>query len=508
MSTSGNKRIARNAILLYIRMGFVLLVTLFTTRIVLNALGIEDYGIYNVVSGFVTMFAFLNSTMATGVQRFYNYALGNKNDYSVSDVYNTSIQIQVLLAVLLVLLLETVGMWYMYSKMVIPVERFSTALWIFQFSVISLVFIVIQIPYSAAIIAYEKMDYFAYVGILDVTAKLGIAYLIKISYSDRLFLYGLLNLLVTFISLLLYVIYAKIKFKDLKLSLRTYKGLFGPMLSFSGWNVFNSFAYMLKSQGLNMLLNIFFGPIVNAARGVSGMVMGGIQTFLKNTITAFQPQLVQSYATGDVRRTEQLFFTVSKVSYILLAMITIPVIIELKYILSIWLGENIPEYTVPFIILVLINMVISSLNTPVTQVVLATGKVSSFQTCTSLMVCSILPISWFFLRLGYDATSVYWVSLFVTILNQVISNILLKRLFDYNVKIYVNSVIIPCALFSVLSPIVPLAVSCLMSYGFIRLLLVSLLSVISSGIIAFFLVLSLSERNIAISMVNNIMKRR
>lgn len=504
--SKNNKRIAKNTMFLYFRMGFILIVSLFSTRVVLQALGVVDYGIYNVVSGFVTMFAFLNTSMSNGVQRFYNFSLGRKNDYSITEVYNTSLQIQVILAVILFVLLETVGLWYMYNEMVIPEDRFNSALWVFQFSVVSLLIIVMQIPYAAAIMAHERMDYYAYVSIFDVLAKLGIAYAIKYSDLDRLLLYGLLNLIVTLIGFVLYYLYAKHNFRELRTVFRVKKDLFKPMLSFSGWNVFGSFAYMLKSQGLNMLLNVFFGPVVNAARGVSNMVMSAIHGFQTNIVIAFRPQLVQSYAAGDFRRVEKLFFSLSKVSFILLSLLSIPVISEIKFILKLWLGNEVPEYTIPFTILVLANMVISSLNTPVSQVVHATGRMKNYQIGTSLAVCSIIPIAWIFLKLGFNATSVYWISLVVTILNQVICNVLLKKVFDYNTISYLKKVILPCISFALLSPIIPFIITYFLPSSLFRLVLVTFVSIASSIFIAILIVLDKSEREMVKSMLYKIIK--
>lgn len=505
-NSSNNKRIAKNTMFLYFRMGLVLVVSLFSTRIILQALGDEDYGIYNVVSGFVTMFAFLNTSMSNGVQRFYNFSIERKNECSITEVYNTSLQIQAILAVVLLVLLETVGMWYMYNKMVIPVERFNSALWVFQFSVLSLLVIVMQIPYSAAIMAYERMDYYAYVSIFDVLAKLGIAYAIKYSDSDRLLLYGLLNLFVTVIGFTLYFVYAKRQFNELKTVFRIKKDLFKPMLSFSGWNVFGSFAYMLKSQGLNMLLNVFFGPVVNAARGVSNMVMSAIQGFQNNIVVAFRPQLVQSYASGDFRRVEKLFFSLSKVSFVLLSLLSIPVIAEIDYILKLWLGSDVPDYTIPFTILVLVNMVISSLNTPVSQVVHATGLMKNYQIGTSLIICSIVPIAWIFLKLGYNATIVYWISLLFTIVNQIICNLLLKKVFDYSLMSYLRSVIFPCLIFVMLAPLLPFLLRSILPCSFVRLVIVSICSVVSSLTIAYLSVLDKSEKDMVKTFISKIKK--
>ena len=482
-------------------MGLVLVVSLFTTRILLHALGIIDYGINNVVSGFVAMFAFLNTSMSNGIQRFYNFSIGKDNEYCVTDVYNTALQIQFLIAVILVVVLETIGLWYINHKMVIPPERFLAAKWVFQTSIISLAILVLQIPYSAAIIAYERMDYFAYLSIFDVLSKLGIAFAIKYVSSDKLILYGCLNVAVSVINFLLYYLYSKRHFDDLKFDLKFRRQLFIPMLSFSGWNVFGSFAYMIKGHGLNLLLNLFWGTIVNAARGVSNTVMSAIQGFQANIVVAFRPQLIQSYAEGNYPRVLKLFFSLSKVSFILLSIISIPVILEIEYILHLWLGDIVPEYTIPFTILALLNMIVSSLNTPVSQVVHATGKMRNYQIGTSIIICSVIPLSWLFLKLGFSPVVVYWGSLLVTILNQLICIILLKQVFQYSLKEYLVKVILPCLSFIVLVPVLPYFITLLIPPSFGRLIFTGFTSVAISILVSYYIVLDRSEKDMVLSSI-------
>lgn len=479
----------------------VLFVSLITTRIVLRALGVVDYGIYNVVAGFVSMFSFLNTSMSNGIQRFYNFRIGANDESSVTNVYNTALQIQGILAFIIFVLLETIGLWYISNKMVIPVERIGTAIWVFQFSVLSMLFVIIQIPYSAAIMAYERMDYYAYVSIFDVVAKLLIAYLLIRTQNDRLFLYGLLNLLVSVISFFLYLIYSKIHFKYLKIRFKYYKEYFKQMLSFSGWNIFGSFAYMIKGQGLNMLLNIFFGPVVNAARGVSNMIMSAIQGFQSNIVVAFRPQLVKSYSSGNNMRVKHLYYSLSKISYFMLAMLSIPIILELDYILNLWLGDVVPDYTKSFTILVLVNMIVSSLNTPVSQVVHATGKMKNYQISTSLVICSILPLSWVLLKKGYNPNSVYITSLLMSIVNQIVCNIYLKKIFPYSLLEYAKIVLYPCLIYTLLTPIVPFFIVSLIPSSIERLLIVSASTVVASCIIAYVILLNQSEKSLIINLI-------
>lgn len=505
-NTSNNSRIAKNTLFLYLRMILVLVVSLYTTRVVLNALGVVDYGIYNVVAGFVSMFAFLNTSMSNGIQRFYNFKLGSEGEESFTKVYNTALVIQGLLAVIVVVLLETIGLWYLNHKMVIPIERMATALWIYQFSVISLVLVIMQIPYSASIMAHERMDYYAYVSIIEVVLKLAFAlWLPRVKY-DKLFVYGCYSLGISILNFLLYFAYSKHHFKSLKLQRLFQKDLFKDMLSFSGWNIFGTFAYMLKNQGLNVLLNAFFGPIVNAARGVSGMIGTAIQGFQSNIVISFRPQIVQSYAEKNFSRVKSLMYSLSKISYILLFMLSMPVIIELPFILHLWLGDVVPEYTISFTTLMLIIMIISSLNTPLSQVVHATGKMKNYQIGTSLVVCAILPVSWLLLKLGGNPNTVYLVSLCLMVINQMVCLFLLKKVFPYKILEYFKKVLLPCFIITITAPILPTIIHMLMDASFIRLIFVAVVGVVASIFTSYFWALNAYEKQLVSEFINRIRK--
>lgn len=504
---NNNSRIARNTLFLYVRMIFVLFVSLYTTRVVLNALGVIDYGINNVVGGFVSMFAFLNTSMSNGIQRFYNFTIGSEGENSITKVYNTALLIQLIIAIVVFVLLETLGLWYLNTKMVIPSERLDVARWLYHFSAFSLILVIMQIPYSAAIMAHEKMDYYALVSIIDVTLKFVFALILPYISSDKLFVFGLYSFGIAILNFFLYFVYSKSHFKAIKLQCVYYKSLFRDMLSFSGWNIFGTFAYMLKGQGLNILLNAFFGPIVNAARGVSAMVSHAIQGFQSNIVISFRPQIVQSYAESNISRVKTLMYSLSKISYLMLFMLSMPVIVELPYILHIWLGDTIPDYTVPFTILILVNMIISSLTTPISQVVHATGKMKHFQIGTSLVVCSILPISWLFLKLGANPNAVYIVSLCMTCINQVVCLFLLKRVFPYSIVEYVKVVLVPCIVVSVVATLLTWAVHGVFSCSFIRLLLVAIVGVSFSAVISYFIAFNKYEREIVKGFINKVLKR-
>lgn len=491
---SGNSRIAKNTLVLYIRMIFVLLVSLYSTRAILNVLGVVDYGIYNVVAGFVSMFAFLNSSMTNTVQRFFNYEIGFSDKGNLNKVYVTSIQIQAILGVLTVVLLEVVGMWYIKTKMVIPVERLTAAIYVFQLSVFSLFLLILQIPFAAAVIAHEKMGFYAVVSMTDAVLKLIIAIVLPFISYDRLIYYGILMSLISLIDILLYYFYAKRSFREIAYKHLYYKDLFKRMITFSGWNVLDSFAYTMQGQGLNMLMNAFYGPVVNAARGVAYQIQAALSGFTENIAVAFKPQLIESYAKDDHERTKSLMFSMSKLGYIMVYVLSLPISLEVEYILNIWLGGTVPNYTAIFTILVLLNMALGSLNIPISQTVQATGHIQRYQTIRSLIVTSALPLSWLALICGAPAYIIFVILILVNMINQPVSMYLLRKVFKYSYRDYFSRVILPCFLFSVVAPIIPIMIHLIMKESFGRLLLVCIVSVIISLIFVYSIIMTKSEK--------------
>lgn len=439
-SSLSNQRIAKNTLFLYLRLVVVMLLNLLTTRFVLSALGVEDYGVYNVVCGFVAMFGFLNTSFTNGIQRFYNYELARNGEEGVIRVYNIGFLIQSSLSIIVILLLLTLGLWYLNNKLVISDSRILAANWVFIFSALSLIFIIMQALYSAAVIAYEKMGYYAVISIIEAVAKLSIAIGIRYANTDRLVIYGLLMLIMQVLIFLLYTGYCKYNFRHLKLRRKFDGSLFKYMVSFSGWNILGSFAFMLRGQGVNILLNTFFGAVINAANAIASQISSAVQAFSLNIMIAFQPQLTQSYAKENHERTEELMLNMTKISYVLYCIISIPIIVEVKYLLTLWLGNVIPDYTEPFVILTVVIMGLGLFHTSITQTFLATGKLKSFQITTSLIICAILPISWLLLKNGTSPISVYIVTLVVYFVNWVVCLLILHRIFKFSVKRYMRMV--------------------------------------------------------------------
>lgn len=503
-----NKRIALNTLFLYLRQIIVLLLTLYLSRLVLDVLGVEDFGIYNVVGGFVYMFAFMNTSMANGVQRFLNIDIGETGGNNIKKIHSISVCIQILLACIFLLLAETIGLWYINNVMVVPDDRLFAANWVFQCSILSFIFVILQVPYTAAVMAYEKMNYFAFVNVTDVVLRFISVYIMTfIRDVDNLILYSCIIMLVSAISFSLYYVYSKKKFKTLIFEKKNDKNLFRQMISFSGWNIFGSFAYMIKDQGLNMLLNLYFGPIVNAARAVSYQVSSALNGFSGNVFTAFRPQLMQSYSSKNYNRTTLLMFTMSKFTYFLMVLIAFPIIIEIDFILSIWLGNNVPNQTSIFTVLVILNMLVTNFNPPVSQVVHATGNMRRYQIITSIVLTSILPISWLFLHLGFSAISVFIITLIISIINQFICLIVLKKIYEYSISLYLLNVLFPCFIVSVVVLPLTYLVHIFLEIGVIRLLTVFGINFLVSIVAIFYIGLTETEKNVILTKVKSILKK-
>lgn len=493
---ANNNRIAKNTIFLYVRMFFVLIVSLYTSRVVLNTLGVSDFGVYNVVGGFVSLFGFLNSTLSSSMSRFFNYEGGQRGEEGVREVYTAGFWIHVLLAVVVLILLETFGLWYINNVMVVPDDRLHAANILFQYSIFSMTLVILEIPYTSAIMSYERMDFYALVSIIDVVIKLLIVLALPFIPYDKLISFATLTLIITIADFLLYFIYAKRKFRALKLGGKVNKKLFKSFLSFSGWNLLGTFAFMLKGQGLNMILNVFFGTIINAARGVAYQIQGALTGFSGNIATAFRPQIVDAYSKKENERVLKMFFSESRICYCLILVLIVPVLIEIDYILHLWLGNAVPEYANIFAILVLVDMLICTLNTPVTQVTFSTGSIKTYQIVSSAINLMLLPVCWIFLKMGFEASSVFVITIVFSIINQAGCLFCMKKVFSYSMREYLSSVIIPLSLITILLPIFPFLLSKYMDTSFLRLALICVADVLLAVVLMWIVILKKEEKQI------------
>ena len=452
---SNNKRIAKNTAFLYIRMFLIMGVTLYTSRIILQVLGEDDFGLYNVVGGIVAMFTFLNGALAGATSRFITYEIGRKDNIRLHKVFNVSFVTHLIIAFIIVLLAETVGLWFLYNKMVIPVDRFVAAFWVYQISIVSCVLSIVQVPYNATIIAHERMGIYAYVGIIEVFLKLLIAYLIQISTYDKLVSYAFLLFLVHALILLYYRIYCNRHFFECKLFFVKETKMYKQMFVFASSDMIGSLSVLAQGQGLNILLNMFFGPAVNAARGIAYQVQGAVTQFSGNFMTAVKPQIIKQYALGKVDEMMELVIQSSCFSYYLMLLIVVPICIEADYILTLWLGEY-PDYTVSFLRLVLVLCMIQTLKTPRTTVFHATGKILIPNIVVGTILCMAFPAAYIALKMGGDPNSVFWTAIVCMALSEVASIIILHYKVVCSVKKYIFRVHLRCIWVTSVSLIIPL----------------------------------------------------
>lgn len=490
-----NKLIARNTLFLYLRMGIVMLIALYTTRVVLRVLGNEDYGVYNVVCGFVAMFGIFNTSFSTCINRFYNYEIGKNTENGVRNVYNSALLIQFILAIAIVFIVEIVGGWYLENKMVLPEGRLSTARWIFHFSMFSMFLTVIQAPYSAAVMAYEKMDYYAIVSITDALVKLVFVIILPFIGGDKLLVYGILMCIIAIINFLMYFVYCKIMFPEIRRHIGYNKGMVKSMLSFSGWSLLDPASYMARDQGTNMVLNAFFGPIVNAAQGIAFQIASAVDSFSGSFATAFRPQIIQSYSEGQHVRTKNLMFSMSKISYLLQLMLVVPIIIEVNYILKLWLGEGYPSYAASFVCVILAIKSIGTLNTPISNVISATGNIRKVKVFSAIVISSVVPIAIVLFKIGFSPIFAYIALLILTIINQVGCVFILHKVCRFiTPQDYIKSIIIPLLIHSLLIVAFPLLAWYLLPPSLWRLITVCFLSILATVLSSFFVVLNSTEK--------------
>lgn len=455
-ASDNNKRVAKNTLFLYFRMILIMLVTLYTSRVVLAELGISDYGIYNVVGGVVMMFAFLNNSMATATQRYLTYELGKGDTEKIKKVFATALNIHIIIALIIVLLAETVGLWFLNYKMNIPVDRIVAANWVFQFSILTFCTNIIQVPYNAALISHEKMSIYAYISILEALLKLGIVYLLTISPFDKLAFYGVLVFLVQLMIRNLYQYYCRKHYKECRFALVWDKKLYKEMSGFAGWNMFGSIAWLLRDQGLNILLNLFFGPVINAARGISMQVCNAIMGFITNFQVALNPQITKNYANNNILQMENLVISGLKFSFILLFCIMLPLSLNVDFVLNLWL-EKVPDYAGFFIILILIDSLIGNLfGTPLMTSLAATGKIRNYQIVVSSIIILIVPVSYIVLKLESRPEAVFYVSILLTGISGVVRFMFCHKQIGFSYKKLISNVLLPVMGITLLSLPIPL----------------------------------------------------
>lgn len=492
-ASDNNKRIAKNTLLLYVRMLLMMAVTLYTSRVVLNTLGVEDYGIYNVVGGVVAMFGFINGSMSSATQRYITFALGKGDMGNLQKVFSTALQIHVLIAAVIVVLGETVGLWFMYTQMQIPDGRMDAAFWVLQCSIVSTVVMIVSVPYNADIIAHEKMSAFAYISILEAVLKLAVVYVLLVFSYDKLILYAFLILAVQLLIRFCYSHYCNRHFSESKYRHVWDKQLFKEMTGFAGWSMFGNLSAVLCGQGLNMLLNVFFGPVVNAARAVAVQVQSAIQQFVGNFQMALNPQITKTYAKGEMEDMHRLMFRSARFSFYLLFFLSLPILFETGFILEVWL-KTVPDDTVVFLRIMICISLLYALSNPLMIANQATGKVKKYQAVCGTILLMILPVSYICLRSGCPAYAVFIVHFIMESLAQIARMIMLRPLIGIRMKDYFKHVYLRVSEVVILSVIIPFIVYENMDDSVLRFFTVCIVCVLSVCSVAYTVGLTPNER--------------
>ena len=498
--SANNKRIAKNTMLLYFRMGIIMLVQLYTSRVVLHTLGVEDYGIYNVVGGVMAMFGFINGAMSSATSRFITFALGKGDRKHQNDVFCASVNVHIIISLMIVLLAETVGLWYVETKLVLPPDRSVAAVWVYQCSILATLVMVMSVPFNATIIAHERMSAFAYISIIEVILKLLIVYLLVVTPYDKMLFYAILVFVIQLSVLCCYAIYCYRHFEETKYHFRLGGKLEREMGAFAVWSFWGNFAAVTYTQGLNLMLNFFFGPVVNAARAVAVQVQNAMTQFVTNFQMALNPQITKSYAQGKLDYMYNLMHRSARFSFYLLLMLAVPIQMETHRILAIWLVE-VPEHTVVFLRIMLAVGLVYTLSNPLIILAQATGKVRKYQLVAGGVLLTIVPISYICLCMGLPAYSVFLVHFAIEGIDFFVRMYLLRGMCGLSVRRYILSVCVVVTRVAVIAYIPSILINLFLpddTLGSIAVITLSLFFTISA---IFLMGLTNNERQFATSKI-------
>ncbi|MBQ0164437.1 MAG: lipopolysaccharide biosynthesis protein [Bacteroidales bacterium] len=500
---SKNKRLAKNTMSMYVRMLFLMLISFYTSRVVLQALGAEDFGTYNVVGGVVVMFTFINAAMTTGTQRHLSFELGLP-DGNVGRIFSACFNIHLWLALLIVILSETIGLWFLNAKLNFPEGRMTAVNWVYQLSILACVLNIIRVPYNAAIIAYEKMSFYAYIGIIEGILKLAIVFMLAYSPCDKLVYYAILMMLVIAIVTFAYYFYCRKNFSEIRYSKVSDKALYKRLLNFSGWTLFGSVANMARNQGVTFIVNIFYGVTANAAIGIANQVNAGITQFVTGFQQAFNPQLTKAEAAKDREYQTKLINMTAKYSYLVILFCSVPILYNLDYLLTFWLGEYL-AYTREFCLWIVIATLIDSISGPLWVTIFATGKIKSYQIYISLLLLLILPLGYACGAFGLEPQYIFAIQSLLNFLAIIVRLYMMRGLLQFSMTRFAKSVFFPiCVVTILMFPIIYLRSSYqTLATEFSRLVLQSIIIVIYELIIIILVGLKQSERRTILNLIKS-----
>lgn len=494
------KRIVKNSVLLAVRMVIVMVISLFTTRYLLQNLGVENYGVYNITLGVVLMCTFLSPSLSNAIQRFYNFELSKNGKDSATRVFNTGLLIQFCVSLLIIIGCETIGLWYVSNHLVVPEGREYATMIVFHIAVFSTALSMLQVPFVAAIMAHEDMSFYAIINVVDAILKLSIALLIKEAPFDRLVFYGLLLLCITIFDFIAYSTFSLKKYDEVKLNIKYDRNLIRSLGAFTGWNLFETIARLLKDQGCNLLFNFFFGAVINAARGVANQVTYAFTSIVESSIMASRPQMVKTYAQGNYVSSVYMFYSLSKGTIFLIYLFSLPIFIEIDYILKLWLGNSIPDYASLLIRLSILVTLFDKLASPVTALIHATGNIKLYHISSGILNLIVLPLSWIALIIGGRIITVYTITIMITIISQIVYILIIKRQMNISLSRYVNNVFLRF-IYILPSAVIPLILFFKLDEGVLRLVYVSLSSILCSLVLMYIIGLNSSERKLVSSLM-------
>lgn len=490
---SEKRRIAKNTLFLYIRMFLIIIVSLYTVRVVIETLNVTDYGIYTAVGGIVLVLSFLSQTIASASQRFFAYELGLKNFQKLRYTFSIIFIVYAIVALVILVFAETLGLWFLNNVMTIPVERLEAANWIYQFALLSFIVKILTSPYNAVIIARENMKVYAYVSIIEAFLKLLIVYLLIIFTIDKLKLYAVLTFFVTCVVSAIYSFFCYRKYEESRILFCWDKVLFKSIFSYSSWSLFGTMAGVANTQGSNLLLNVFFGPVVNTAYSVAHQVSTVIQQFSGNFFMAIRPPLIKSYAERNYDNMMQLFYLSSRFSFLLLYAIILPLILEVEFILNLWLG-NVGEHMVFFTQLILIYCIVLAVSNPITIIVQAAKRVKLYHGIVDSFVLLTLPLSYLFLELGCSPESNLIISIGMLVIAHVMRLFVFAKIVTFSFKEYWRKFVFPAILVVVLSLIPTIYLQSIFQNGLMQFVVVCLASLVCIGVCSYYVVLTPIEK--------------
>lgn len=502
-----NKRIAKNTLFLYGRMIVTLIISLFTTRLVLEELGVVDYGIYNVVGGVVLIMEFLRSSLSTSTQRYFSFYIGKGDHLLLRETYSMSVNIYVVIILILIALSESLGLWFVNNHLSFPYERKFAMNIVYQFSILTFVISLLNIPFHAMILAEEKMETYAYVSLIETILKLLAVSFLMILNVDKLILYSLFIFIISFAVSTFYFIYCKNKFKYAQYVVSKNKLLLNELLSFTKWNLFGGLAGISKGQGVNIILNIFFGPAVNAARGISYQISGAINLITTNINAAINPQIVKSYSNGEKDYMEMLIYRGSKISYFLTFVISLPILLNTETLIKLWL-IRIPEKTIIFTKLIIFSVIIDSLSGTLMSAAQASGKIKIYQISISSIILTILPMSYYFFSNGFEPETVFYLGVLISIISFICRLIIVKRLVNLSILKYTKLVLTKIFLVTIFVLIINIPIVFESAGGSIINLISSILFSLASCSIIIYLIGLDSEEKLYVRKNIGILKNR